>query len=235
MAVNKKGWLYFSAKEAPDWAKADVWSRFIKVKDTDNNWILMYCETPRQDSKYKKWDSTGKRIFYSFMKEGTYEVRDHSPTSIYLEYVSESTAREKDRSEQQDSEPQEDFSNEPPLDPLNCTANDARQWLIWREHTLLRFGRVPQGWSSVAEAFLDKIKDRETEKQMKEKPAKIASGEISEPKLKTEEETLYEIINSEKASARDKMAAQTRLKELDVLSGKGEGMYNPEPVIKEID
>ena len=74
-----------------------------------------------------------------------------------------------------------------------------------------------------------------TEKQMKEKPAKIASGEMSEPKLKTEEETLYEIINSEKASARDKMAAQTRLRELDTLSGKGEGMYNPEPVIKEID
>lgn len=233
MAVNSKGWLYFYRGELPDWAKPDTYARFIKVKDTDNNWIMMCCEVPRQDPKYRKWDT--RRIFFSLMKEGTYEVREHSPTSIYLNYISESTARQRERTEETDTHPEEDMSNEPKIDPLSCTAEDARQWLIWREHLLLRMGKVPQGWSSVAEAFLDKIKDRETEHEIKEKTTRITNGEEPPTRIKTEEETLYEIINSEKASARDKMAAQTRLRELDTLSGKGDGMYNPEPVIKEID
>lgn len=225
MAIGKSSWLYLTDDEIRDWMRGnDVWLRFHKVRDSRSDWILMTCETPLKSPLYQKLK--GSRIHFEWLDDGTYEVREHTPNSVYLAWVSKSTERPGKK-----KEPEFDPS-EPEFDPETATVAEAREWLIWREFKLLKNGRVPQGWASVSAAFLDKIKERDKYLRDNPKHPQLTSGE--EPKKELSEiELLYEIINST-ASPKDRMAAQARLNELNAAKGDNETGYNPQPVIVEV-
>lgn len=225
MAIGKSSWLYLSDDEIRDWMRGDdVWLRFHKVRDTRSDWILMTCEVPLKSPLYQKLK--GSRIHFDWLDDGTYEVREHTPNSIYLAWVSKSTERPK-----KNKEPEIDPA-EPAFDPETATTAEARQWLIWREFKLLKNGRVPQGWASVSAAFLDKIKERDRDLRENPRNPQLTNG-VEPDKGKSEIDLLYEIINSN-ASPKDRMAAQARLNELNNAKGDGANGYNPQPVIVEV-
>lgn len=236
MAICKSGWLYFERSELPLWAKDGEYARLYQK---DEDWIITYCELPRDTPDYQKWNK--RRILARQMKAGTYEVLPHSPFAVFLRFISEDTTRKhaphtdtQSGEETKAEQPKNDIPPEPELNPETCNAKDARQWLIWREYLLLKVGKVPQGWASVADAFLDRVKERDT--QNKKDAEKRALTDGSKPKVeKSEREMLMEIISAPTTNARDKMAAQARLNEMDAAENKAaDGIYAPEPIIKEI-
>lgn len=223
MAICKSGWLYFDKSELPAWAKD---GEFVRMYRKGNDWVIGYCENPGSGKEYQKWRK--HRMSASQMRAGRYEVVYHSPFAVYLRFESEST-------EKKEPEPNldENPTGEPPFDPATATAIDARQWLIWREFWLLKMGKVPQGWASAADAFLDRIKERDSVNKTEADKRALTDG--SKPLPKTERELLNEIIASPTVSPRDKMQAQMRLNELDAQNGTAnDRLYNPEPIIKEI-
>ena len=242
MAVCKSNWLYFEKSEVPLWAKDGEWVHFHRK---DDDCIIAYCEVPRDGIDFQRWQK--RRILARQLREGTYEVLPHSPFAVFLRFISEdtrrkfnpkastfNTAEETEKAEKQDTK-QQDIPPEPELDPANCNAKDARQWLIWREYLLLKIGKVPQGWASVADAFLDRVKEREQQNKKEAEQHMLTDGTIRIPP-KSERELLNEIISSPSTTPRDKMAAQTRLNELDAHENKSSDTnYAPEPIIKEID
>lgn len=241
MALCKSGWLYFEKSEMPLWAKDGEYVHFHRK---DDDCIIAYCETPRDGIDFQRWQK--RRILARQLKEGTYEVLSHSPFAVFLRFISEDTRRKFNPKESafntdetaentQNPEPQKDIPPEPELDPASCNAKDARQWLIWREYLLLKIGKVPQGWASVADAFLDRVKEREQQNRKEAEKRALTDGTIKAPP-KSERDLLNEIISSPTTTPRDKMAAQTRLNELDAHENKNSNTnYAPEPIIKEID
>lgn len=250
MALCKSGWLYFERSEKPVWARN---GEYVHIHRKDDDCIIAYCEMPRDGIDFQKWQ--GHRILARQLREGTYEVLSHSPFAVFLRFISEDTRRKfnpkqpfygpgattenTQQTEQTEQPSQQDSKQnippEPELDPSICNAKDARQWLIWREYLLLRMGKVPQGWASVADAFLDRVKEREQQNRKEAEKYALTDGTIKAPP-KSERELLNEIITSPSTSPRDKMAAQTRLNELDAHENKNSDTnYAPEPIIKEID
>lgn len=225
MAIKRGVWLTLEPSEMPNWANHKSWARAWRTKDNPNDWIVMESATKASAVFYQQWEDN--RIQFSFMSDGRYTVLEHGFNSIYLRYE----GRVDDSKKSDDSF---DPANEPDFNPASATAEQARQWLIWREYQLLRKGKVPQGWASVSDSFMKKIKEREQIRKDDEKVQRLTNGEVKPQPIKSERDTLQEIINSVNASARDKMAAQSRLSELDARDGAG-ASYNPQPVIKEID
>lgn len=219
MATKKGQWLYLDEAELPSWAQDERWARCHKVKESADDWIIMDWTEANKGTSYQKWH--GRRILFTFMREGTYEVKPHGPSSIYLRYVWPET----DNSERYDKE----------FNPATATVQEARDWLIWREFKLLSKGKVPQGWANVSAAFLEKVKEREQARKSGEEQKQLTAGKEPPRVVKTEEETLHEIINSVNASPKDKMAAQARLNEIHNKNGTADGAYNPEPVIKVLE
>lgn len=242
MALCKSGWLYFEKSEKPLWAKN---GEYVHIHRKDDDCIIAYCEMPRDGIDFQKWQ--GHRILARQLREGTYEVLSHSPFAVFLRFISDDTRRkfnpkesfyetnENAENTQQTEQPQQNLPKEPELDPASCNAKDARQWLIWREYLLLKIGKVPQGWASVADAFLDRVKEREQQNRKEAEKRALTDGTIKAPP-KSERDLLNEIISSPTTTPRDKMAAQTRLNELDAHENKNSDTnYAPEPIIKEID
>lgn len=220
MASKRGPWLYFEKDELPAWAVDKRWTRTHKVLNTTDDWIISDWAEPRAGESYQKWDN-GYRLFLTFLREGRYEVKEHGPTSVYLRFISPDT----DSTERYDKE----------FNPATATVQEARDWLIWREFKLLQKGKVPQGWANVSAAFLEKVKEREQARKSGEEQRQLTAGKEPPRIIKTEEETLHEIINSVNASPKDKMAAQARLNEINNKNGTADGAYNPEPVIKVIE
>lgn len=240
MALCKSGWLYFEKSEKPLWAKN---GEYVHIHRKDDDCIIAYCEMPRDGIDFQKWQ--GHRILARQLREGTYEVLSHSPFAVFLRFISEDTRRKfnpkesafntDETTENTQNQEQKDIPPEPELDPASCNAKDARQWLIWREYLLLKIGKVPQGWASVADAFLDRVKEREQQNRKEAEKRALTDGTIKAPP-KSERDLLNEIISSPTTTPRDKMAAQTRLNELDAHENKNSDTnYAPEPIIKEID
>lgn len=240
MALCKSGWLYFEKIEKPLWAKN---GEYVHIHRKDDDCIIAYCEMPRDGIDFQKWQ--GHRILARQLREGTYEVLSHSPFAVFLRFISEDTRRKFNpkesafntdkTTENTQNQEQKDTPPEPELDPASCNAKDARQWLIWREYLLLKIGKVPQGWASVADAFLDRVKEREQQNRKEAEKRALTDGTIKAPP-KSERDLLNEIISSPTTTPRDKMAAQTRLNELDAHENKNSDTnYAPEPIIKEID
>ena len=225
MAICKSCWLYLTDDEVREWMLGDnVWLRFVKVRDTRSDWVLMSCDFPRTGPTYQKLK--GSRIHFDWLDDGTYEVREHTPNSIYLAWVSKSTEKPK-----KEKQPEIDPS-EPVFDLESATVAEAREWLIWREFKLLKNGRVPQGWASVSAAFLDKIKERDKDRHENPRQSLLTNG--TEPKKDTTEiDLLYEIINST-ATPKDRRAAQKRLNEIQKENGDSDSGYNPQPVLVEV-
>lgn len=219
MAVKRGNWLYFDDNELPDWAVANTWARCQKVQNTADDWVIMAWSEAKSGESYQKWYTN--RLQFHFMRDGTYEVKVHGPNAVYLRYIWPDT----DKGEKYDKE----------FNPATATVQEARDWLIWREFKLLQKGKVPQGWANVSAAFLQKVKEREQARKAGEEQKQLTAGKEPPKAIKTEEETLYEIINSVNASPKDKMAAQARLNEINNRNGTADGMYNPEPVIKVIE
>lgn len=219
MAIKRSGWLYFDSEELPDWAKDGRWTRTHKVANTQDDWIISDWAEAKAGESYQKW--YGKRLQLSALRDGTYEVKVHGPTSVYLRYISPYT----DTTEKYDKE----------FNPATATVQEARDWLIWREFKLLQKGKVPQGWANVSAAFLQKVKEREQARKAGEEQKQLTTGKEPPKVIKTEEETLHEIINSVNASPKDKMAAQARLNEINNKNGTADNSYNPEPIIKVIE
>ena len=237
MAVCKSGWLYFDKSEMPLWAKD---GQYVHLHQKDEDWIVAYSENPRDTIDYQRWQR--RRILARQMKSGTYEVLPHSPFAVFLLFVSDDTTRKhatntfntEDTSEEKPKNDTQDTPPEPPLNPETCNAKDARQWLIWREYLLLKVGKVPQGWASVADAFLDRVKERDQQSKKDAEKRALTDGK-AKVAPKSERELLNEIISSPTTTPRDKMAAQTRLNEMDAQeSNKADGVYAPEPIIREI-
>lgn len=218
MASKRGQWFYFDRDELPSWAQDGRWTRTHKVQGTTDDWIVTDWCTPSKGESYQKWYNN--RLQLGFVREGTYEVKQHGPTSVYLRFISPDT----DFTEKYDKE----------FNPATATVQEARDWLIWREFKLLSKGKVPQGWANVSAAFLQKVKEREQARRSGEEQKQLTAGE-EPPLVKSEEETLHEIINSVNSSPKDKMAAQARLNEIHNKNGTADNSYNPEPVMKVIE
>lgn len=236
MAICKSGWLYFDKTEVPLWAKN---GEYVRLYQKDEDWIIAFCEMPKDGIAFQRWQK--RRILARQMNEGTYEVLPHSPFAVFLRFISSDTTRKhnpntfnQEQPQEQENSEQQEQPKEPEFDPEKGTAKDARQWLIWREFLLLKGGKVPQGWASVADAFLDRVKERDLQTKKDSEKRALTDGTIKTPP-KSEREMLQEIISSTGTSARDKMAAHARLNELDAQDNKqSDGTYAPEPIIKEI-
>jgi hypothetical protein len=232
MARVDSGWLYLDKNEAPKWCTIGQCVRITQINN-GIDFVLSLIEGTRKGKDFSVWQR--KSRLWVNKKDGYYKVLEHQINSIYLRFESNVAIHTTDGEEDIESDDYKETPPKPGLDPDTCTLEQAIDWAIRIEIDLLESRKVPQGWSSTITGLLERVEKREKNRNDKTKQSEELAKDPECKKIGTSEsDILTNIINNSNTSPRDKMAALSRLNELDILSGKSDNGYNPIPVIIEI-